>query len=208
MRFAYRGRDGEETRREVEPDALVNVGRRWYLVAWDRGREDWRTFRVDRIDRAAPRPACASRRARCPRQTPPRSSRSSLSAAPNRYEARVTLHAPADAVRAPVPAAGRSSRSTPRTCEYRTGDDNLEWLAVRVLMLGVDFDGARAARARRAAARLGGAAGTRAVSQVRSASHSIGSPDVGTSAPSSASTLASISRRTAPKASTCATTPP
>src|SRR5215213_7208651 len=50
VRFAYSGRDGAESRREVEPHSLVNVGRRWYLVAWDRRREDWRTFRVDRID--------------------------------------------------------------------------------------------------------------------------------------------------------------
>ena len=49
VRFGYRARDGEFARREVEPHALVNRGRRWYLVCWDRGRDDWRTFRVDRI---------------------------------------------------------------------------------------------------------------------------------------------------------------
>src|SRR5215211_9032365 len=49
LRFAYRGRDGASSRREVEPHSLVNLGRRWYLVAWDRGREDWRSFRVDRL---------------------------------------------------------------------------------------------------------------------------------------------------------------
>ena len=53
LRFAYRSRDGTESRREVEPHSLVNLGRRWYLVAWDRGREDWRTFRVDRLARPA-----------------------------------------------------------------------------------------------------------------------------------------------------------
>jgi predicted DNA-binding transcriptional regulator YafY len=44
LRFAYRSREGTDSRREVEPHSLVNVGRRWYLVAWDRRREDWRTF--------------------------------------------------------------------------------------------------------------------------------------------------------------------
>src|SRR5438094_3297602 len=53
LRFAYRSRDGAETRREVEPHSLVNLGRRWYLVAWDRRRDDWRSFRVDRLDRPA-----------------------------------------------------------------------------------------------------------------------------------------------------------
>src|SRR5919106_1642178 len=53
LRFAYRSRDGTESRREVEPHTLVNLGRRWYLVAWDRRREDWRTFRIDRLSRPA-----------------------------------------------------------------------------------------------------------------------------------------------------------
>lgn len=49
LRFDYRRRDGEESRRLVRPHELVIVGRRWYLVAWDVRREDWRTFRVDRM---------------------------------------------------------------------------------------------------------------------------------------------------------------
>src|SRR5215218_3034931 len=53
LRFAYRSRDGTASRREVEPHSLVNLGRRWYLVAWDRRREDWRTFRIDRLTRPA-----------------------------------------------------------------------------------------------------------------------------------------------------------
>ena len=51
VRFAYTARDRAGTRREVEPHSLVNAGRRWYLVAFDCGREDWRTFRVDRIEK-------------------------------------------------------------------------------------------------------------------------------------------------------------
>lgn len=49
VRFHYRRRDGVDNRRHVEPHQLVTVGRRWYLVAWDTGRGDWRTFRVDRL---------------------------------------------------------------------------------------------------------------------------------------------------------------
>src|SRR6476619_2562447 len=51
LRFGYQAREGERSRREAEPHSLVNVGRRWYLVAWDCGRKDWRTFRVDRLTR-------------------------------------------------------------------------------------------------------------------------------------------------------------
>src|ERR671937_2893620 len=53
LRFAYRSRDGTESRREVEPHSLVNLGRSWYLVAWDRRRKDWRTFRIDRLAKPA-----------------------------------------------------------------------------------------------------------------------------------------------------------
>jgi predicted DNA-binding transcriptional regulator YafY len=52
VRFDYRRRDGEEASRLVEPHQLVSAGRRWYLVAWDVRRADWRTFRLDRLDRA------------------------------------------------------------------------------------------------------------------------------------------------------------
>ena len=44
----------ERTRREVEPHRLVHRYARWYLLAWDRAREDWRTFRVDRLQAIAP----------------------------------------------------------------------------------------------------------------------------------------------------------
>jgi predicted DNA-binding transcriptional regulator YafY len=140
VRFAYRGRDGVASRREVEPHSLVNLGRRWYLAAWDRGRRDWRTFRVDRLTG----PASTGVRF-APRDLPAKDAAAyvsqSLSAAPNRYEARVTLHAPAETVRKNVPSYwGTVEPIDDRTCEYRTGDEDLGWLALRVAMLGVDFD--------------------------------------------------------------------
>lgn len=49
VRFDYQRRDGEDSRRLVEPHQLVTAGRRWYLVAWDQRRHDWRTFRLDRL---------------------------------------------------------------------------------------------------------------------------------------------------------------
>ncbi len=53
VRFDYARRDGEESRRLVHPHQLVSAGRRWYLVAWDVRRSDWRTFRVDRMESPA-----------------------------------------------------------------------------------------------------------------------------------------------------------
>jgi predicted DNA-binding transcriptional regulator YafY len=140
LRFAYRSRDGTDSRREVEPQSLVNLGRRWYLVAWDRGREDWRTFRVDRLARPTPSGIRFT-----PRRLPARDAAAyvaqSITGAPNRYEARVTLHASADQIAGRVPAYwGTIAEKDARTCEYRTGDDDLGWLALRIVMIGVDFD--------------------------------------------------------------------
>ncbi len=51
--FDYSARDGHKTSRRVEPYRLVATERRWYLVAFDLDKNDWRTFRVDRVARAA-----------------------------------------------------------------------------------------------------------------------------------------------------------
>ena len=135
LRFAYRSRDGAETRREVEPHALVNFGRRWYLVAWDRRRADWRTFRVDRLARPASMGVRFTARA-LPAEDAVGFVNQSIVGAPHRYEARLTLRASADQVSLHW---GTVEPIDDESCEYRTGDDNLDWLAQRVSMLPVDF---------------------------------------------------------------------
>jgi predicted DNA-binding transcriptional regulator YafY len=49
VRFDYTSASGEHTQREVEPHRLVVLDRRWYLVAYDLTRQDWRSFRLDRV---------------------------------------------------------------------------------------------------------------------------------------------------------------
>lgn len=49
LRFSYTDASGQASARVVEPYRLVPVARRWYLLAWDRQRDDWRTFRLDRM---------------------------------------------------------------------------------------------------------------------------------------------------------------
>jgi predicted DNA-binding transcriptional regulator YafY len=140
LRFGYSSRDGTATRREVEPHALVNRGRRWYLVAWDRRRDDWRNFRVDRISRAAATEPRFTTRA-LPAEDAAAYVEQSLAGAFSRFEARVTVHASADDVTRRLPSLGGAL--TPidaHRCEYRTSDDDLEWLALRVAMLGADVD--------------------------------------------------------------------
>src|SRR6185295_7771539 len=95
-------RDASDTRRNVEPHSLVNLGRRWYLVAWDRGREDWRTFRVDRVERPAATGLRFAAR-QLPAADPAAYVERSIAGAGSRYEARVTVHAPRDEVAARLP---------------------------------------------------------------------------------------------------------
>jgi predicted DNA-binding transcriptional regulator YafY len=140
LRFAYRSRDGTESRRDVEPHSLVNLGRRWYLVAWDRRREDWRTFRVDRLARPASTGGRFAPR-RLPAKDPAAYVAQSIKGAPSRFEARVTLRAAAEEIASRVPSYwGTVEPIDAQCCEYRTGDDDLGWLALRIAMLGVDFE--------------------------------------------------------------------
>jgi predicted DNA-binding transcriptional regulator YafY len=65
----------------------------------------------------------------------------SITGVPTRYEARVTLHAPAEHFAGHVPSYwGTIEAKNERTCEFRAGDDDLGWLARRIAILGVDFD--------------------------------------------------------------------
>jgi predicted DNA-binding transcriptional regulator YafY len=140
LRFAYRSRDGADSRREVEPHSLVNHGRRWYLIAWDRRREGWRTFRIDRLTKPASTGVRFTTR-RLPAKDPAAFVRQSITRAPNRFEAVVTLHASAEEIASRVPAYwGAIEPLDAHTCKYKTGDDDPRWLALRIAMLGVDFE--------------------------------------------------------------------
>jgi predicted DNA-binding transcriptional regulator YafY len=140
LRFAYRSRDGSDTRREVEPHSLVNLGRRWYLVAWDRRRDDWRTFLIDRLDRPAATGATFTAR-KLPAKDASAYVERSISDAPSRFEARVTVHASASEIASRLPPYwGTFEPIDAHSCEYRAGDDDLGWLAMRIAMLGVDVE--------------------------------------------------------------------
>jgi predicted DNA-binding transcriptional regulator YafY len=138
-RFAYTARDRAGTRREVEPHALVNAGRRWYLVAYDRGRNDWRTFRVDRIEKPASTGVRFS-----PRELPAKDAAAyvatSLKSYPSRYEARVTVECPASELEGRRWYGGDVTPLDDHRCELRTSDDNLDWLAMRIAMLSVPYE--------------------------------------------------------------------
>jgi predicted DNA-binding transcriptional regulator YafY len=140
LRFAYRRRDGEEADRLVEPHSLVHLGRRWYLLAWDGERGDWRSFRLDRLSEPVPTHTRFMPR-EPPQPNPAGYVAAHLSSAPYRYQARVILHAPAAQVAARAPEHwGTVEPLGDDACEYRTADDSLDWLALRIGMLGADFE--------------------------------------------------------------------
>lgn len=139
LRLDYRDHAGASTRRLVEPQRVVNWGRRWYLVAWDVDRDDWRTFRADRITPRTPSgPRFAARED--PEGDAAAYVAGKASAAAWRHRARVTVHAPAAAVLERInPAVGSVEAVDAETCVLDTGADSLDTLAVHLGMLGHDF---------------------------------------------------------------------
>ena len=140
LRFGYRSHDGTSSRRLVEPHRLVHTGRRWYLVAWDVERGDWRTFRVDRIE-----PPPSPDRRFVPREPPAEDIAAyvarGVSATRDRYQARVILSTPLAEVAPRVPpAAGTLEAIDERSCLLLTGADWLGGLAVYIADIGVDFE--------------------------------------------------------------------
>lgn len=139
LRLRYPGRTGVSTR-EVEPHRLVHSPRRWYLLAWDTGRGDWRTFRVDRIQGPLSPPGARFTPRRPPSDDVAAYVSQSISSAPYRYQARILIGAPAAAVaRRSSPAAGRLEAVDEHSCVLHTGSDSLDELALYVAVKGFDF---------------------------------------------------------------------
>ncbi|MGW2564571.1 helix-turn-helix transcriptional regulator [Streptomyces sp. NPDC001514] len=141
LRFGYRSGDGTETKRLVEPYRLVSTGRRWYLVAYDIGRDDWRTFRVDRVSD----PFATGARF-TPREVPAGWDASkllshSMSRKQPEQALDVSFDAPAEFVSARLPGyLGAPEPTGPDSCRLRTrSQDSLEWLAVRLALVDCEF---------------------------------------------------------------------
>ena len=137
LAFTYAARDGAVSERYVEPYRVVVRARRWYLVAFDRDRDDWRTFRLDRItgpratvNRFDPRPLPAD---------PAEFVQQGIDSAPRALEVRVVVDAPAEVVTERIgrwatvePVDGARTRVTMIA-------DELEWPILALDRLGADF---------------------------------------------------------------------
>lgn len=142
LRTAFRYEDGKgrSAQRSVEPQGVVHTGQRWYLVAWDRDRSDWRTFRIDRIAGA---PQVGGHFA--PRASPDGGDLKayvarSISVAPHTEAARVVLRAPHAEMARRIPASAAVLRPVEegRHCLMECGasDSLVYWL----MALDVEFE--------------------------------------------------------------------
>ncbi|MFG3428334.1 helix-turn-helix transcriptional regulator [Streptomyces californicus] len=168
LRFAYLSGDGTPSKRLVEPCRLVSAGQRWYLVAYDLGREDWRTFRVDRVGepyatgaRFAPRPLPVEGPPDAPATGPDGARDGSgsgkahgsgggdaavfLARSMRRMQPELRLDvrfsAPAEFVAARLPAhLGAPEPDGEGGCRLRSScTDSLEWVALRLALVDCEF---------------------------------------------------------------------
>ncbi|MFE3756183.1 helix-turn-helix transcriptional regulator [Nocardia tengchongensis] len=140
LRFDYHTHAGASARRTVEPYRLVNHRQRWYLLAWDLDRADWRTFRVDRMDPRTPAGPRFTPRALPPDPDIAAFVERGIGTATWRFRARVIVHAPAAHVRARLPIALDIEELDDNRCAFEPGSDHPEMLALYLGLLDADFD--------------------------------------------------------------------
>lgn len=141
VRFAYADHAGVASERRVEPYRLVNMGRRWYLVAWDVDRDDWRTFRLDRMSetrsvghrfrvRGLPADDIAAYVASRTRQVQMKTT------------GQVLVHAPAERVQQRMGSwiQGSIESLSPELCRVRIGARDADGLAFWLGALEADFE--------------------------------------------------------------------
>lgn len=135
LTFGYSNHAGEPSQRQVEPLRLANFGRRWYLIAWDQDRQDWRSFRVDRVQ-GAPRPGPGFPPRALPTDAAERLERG-IAYSP--FACRVTLRVPGTApeLEAALPLwCGILEPESDTHSLLRVGADSPEALVAQVLMIG------------------------------------------------------------------------
>lgn len=129
---------GNATQRRLEPYQLVTTGRRWYLLTYDRDRQDWRSLRLDRMADVRALGGTFT-----PREAPDAASyvRRSISSSPYRYVARVRYQAPQEVLAGFFSAASvQIEDDGPDACIVTTGADDPERMVPWLAMPGVDFE--------------------------------------------------------------------
>jgi predicted DNA-binding transcriptional regulator YafY len=140
VRFEYRSHEGVGTLRSVEPYRLVHTSFRWYLLAFDPERDDWRTFRVDRIG-ARPRTGQSYTPRPLPSEDVAAYVGRGVSAVQRQHTAHVTLHAPASEAQKRMQwIAGKLEPLDESRCSLRFSAGSLSELAFRLCFMELDFE--------------------------------------------------------------------
>jgi predicted DNA-binding transcriptional regulator YafY len=156
VRFGYESRAGTPTSRSVEPVGLVATGRRWYLMAYDVDRDDWRTFRMDRMSSVE---ATTWRFTARDHDDPAAYVQRSVASAAYRFQARIVVHAPLAEVQERTSARSVVlSAIDDRTTLLEAGAETLYGLAFHLSFLGWEFEVEEPAELRTALAEMGGRA--------------------------------------------------
>jgi predicted DNA-binding transcriptional regulator YafY len=138
LRIDYRKHDGTQSTRSVEPYRMVHVGRRWYLVAWDRDRRAWRTFRVDRLQLRSPNGPRFT-----PREPPAEDIGDyvmrNVRSIPMTYEVKVLVHAAAVVITERVPRGVVVEPVDDETCVVYVKANTIEMLTLYLGMMDADF---------------------------------------------------------------------
>jgi predicted DNA-binding transcriptional regulator YafY len=138
LRMDYRKHDGTESTRSVEPYRMVHLGRRWYLVAWDRDRRAWRTFRVDRLQVRSPNGPRFT-----PREPPSEDIgeyvKRNVRAVPMTYQARAVVQAPATVITERIPRGIVVEPIDDNTCAVHATANTIEMLALYLGMMDAEF---------------------------------------------------------------------
>jgi predicted DNA-binding transcriptional regulator YafY len=139
LRFSYTAHRGEHTERHVEPHRLVSLGRRWYLVAYDLTRHDWRSFRLDRLAD----PASTSVRFRpreLPAEDPVAFVRAGIGNIPTTYAVEAIVHAPGEQVRAQVGQWATIEDLDDGRCRLAMTAESLDWPTLALGTIGAEFE--------------------------------------------------------------------
>jgi predicted DNA-binding transcriptional regulator YafY len=138
LEFEYTAADAARTERLVEPHRLVSLGRRWYLVGYDLTRQDWRSFRLDRLRRPRGTGVRFGPR-RFPAEDVAAFVRQRMGAYPAQYAVEATVRAPAGDVRRRIGRWATVEEDGDDACRVRIDADDLDWPSTALAMTGAEF---------------------------------------------------------------------
>lgn len=136
--FDYVDREANATKRRVEPYGLVSFEQRWYLVAFDRVRDDWRTFRLDRIAKVG-KPLGRFVRRELPADSPLEMVRAGQAKRPRRHDVALRFACAPETVRTQTGSWGEVEPDGDG-CVWRIGVDELDWPVMVAALIGVEVE--------------------------------------------------------------------